>query len=141
MRIARMLPFLIIAQVGWAMGASGQASPTPDVRPLTIMPTAIEELTEFRMNTGTKAVLNDGTLSAVYVTHVPATGCTYLNFHVDVASETGVCNTRSTRLSQPIERLPSARLSSRSVSSVMASGSASGLGGDSNQERRSATRL
>ena len=89
MRLARILPFLIIAQIGWGVCASGQALPTLAERPLILIPTALEELNELRINTGKKAILNDGTMTAVYVTHVPSKGNTYLNFHIDVASEAG----------------------------------------------------
>jgi hypothetical protein len=81
--------FLIIAQIIWAACASGQTPPALAQRPLTLIPTALEELNELRVNTGRKAVLSDGTMNAVYVKKIPATGSTYLNFHVDVASQSG----------------------------------------------------
>jgi hypothetical protein len=54
-----------------------------------LTPTALQELNKLRMNTGEKAVLNDGTRSAVYEMKTPARGNTYLNFHVDVYSPDG----------------------------------------------------
>ena len=89
MRAATVLSFLIIALIGWGMCAIGQAPPASTERPLTLIPTALQELNELRINTGEKAVLTDGTMSAVYVKHFPAKGNTYLNFHVDVATEAG----------------------------------------------------
>jgi hypothetical protein len=89
MRIAGILPLLILSQIGWGASANGQAAPTSGERPLTIIPAVVQELKELRINTGKRAVLNDGTLSDVYVTRVPSEGNTYLNFRVDVASEAG----------------------------------------------------
>jgi hypothetical protein len=100
MRAARLLSFLIIAQLGWAVCASVQAAPVPADRPLTVIPSAIQELDRLRINTGEDTVLTDGTKSAVYQTHFPAKGNTYLNFRVDVASEAGpaVLHTKGIRL-------------------------------------------
>ena len=89
MRLGTLLSLLIIAQIGWGVCASGQTPPALAERSLTLIPTALQELNELRVNTGTKAVLNDGTMSAVYVTKVPAEGSSYLNFHVDVATQGG----------------------------------------------------
>ena len=87
MRAALVL--FVIAQIGWGAEASAQTPSTPVERPLVLIPTAIQELNELRLNTGDKAVLSDNTMSAVYDKNVPAEGNTYLNFHIDVASETG----------------------------------------------------
>jgi len=89
MRAAIMLSCLIIAQIGWGVCASGQTPPALAERPLTLIPTALQELNELRINTGEKAVLRDGTMSAVYEKKIPSEGSTYLNFHVDVASQAG----------------------------------------------------
>jgi hypothetical protein len=89
MRAARVAPLLIIAQMTWALCASGHTPPAASERPLTLIPTAFEELNELRVNTGTKAVLRDGTMGPVYVMKRPSQGSTYLNFHVDVATATG----------------------------------------------------
>lgn len=69
-----------------ALGAGGGAEAQPS---LSLTPTALQELDELRINTGEKAVLRDGTYSAVYEKRIPAPGNTYLNFHVDVASKAG----------------------------------------------------
>jgi hypothetical protein len=95
MHIARASSLLIIALIGWGVCASVQASPASAGRPLTLIPTALQELNELRINTGKKAVLKDGTMSAVYVNHFPAKGSTYLNFHVDIATEAGPFDLRS----------------------------------------------
>jgi len=112
MRLARILPFLIIAQIGWGVCASGQALPTLAERPLILIPTALEELNELRINTGKKAILNDGTMTAVYVTHVPSKGNTYLNFHIDVASEAGpiVLHSKEIRLEGVTARAATTRV-------------------------------
>jgi hypothetical protein len=86
MRKALMLFLLVVVQTSWGVPASGRTPPAPAPRPLTLIPTAFEELNELRVNTGQKAVLNDGTMNAVYVKKIPAAGSIYLNFHVDVAS-------------------------------------------------------
>jgi hypothetical protein len=84
-----VLLLLIAAQIGWGVCGSAQTPPASGGRPLTLIPTAFQELNELRLNTGEKAVLSDGTYSAVYDKRIPAEGNTYLNFHVDVATETG----------------------------------------------------
>lgn len=101
MRTAIMLSFLLTAQIGWGMSGT---SATAAARPLTLIPTALQELNELRVNTGTKAVLSDGTMNAVYVMKTPAPGNVYLNFHVDVASEAGslVLQTSDIRLDGPV---------------------------------------
>jgi hypothetical protein len=88
MRTAVVLSLLIAAQVIWIGVASGGAPPASVERGLTLIPTAFEELNELRVNTGTKAVLRDGTMNAVYVKKLPSNGNTYLNFHVDISSGT-----------------------------------------------------
>lgn len=89
MRTAVVLSLLIAAQVIWIGVASGGAPPASVERGLTLIPTAFEELHELRVNTGTKAVLRDGTMNAVYVKKLPSNGNTFLNFHVDISSGTG----------------------------------------------------
>jgi hypothetical protein len=89
MRTAMILVSLIIAQMSWGAGTSAQTASAAKERRLVLIPTALQELQELRVNTGEKAVLSDGTMNAVYVTKVPSTGNTYLNFHVDVDSDTG----------------------------------------------------
>ncbi len=89
MRAALVLLLLVIAQIGWGAGATARTPSASSERPLILIPTAIQELSELRLNTGDKAVLSDNTMSAVYDKNVPAQGNTYLNFHVDVASEAG----------------------------------------------------
>ncbi len=103
MRSVTILSLLIISMVGWGVCASGQTPSTSTQRPLTLIPTALQELKELRIESGKKAVLADGTLSAVYVKHFPAEGNTYLNFHVDVATEAGpfVLNHDGIRLEGP----------------------------------------
>ena len=89
MRTAVVLSLLVAAQVIWAGVASGGTPTASAERRLTLIPTAFEELNELRVNTGTKAVLRDGTMNAVYVKKIPSNGNTYLNFHVDISSGTG----------------------------------------------------
>lgn len=89
MRASTGLLLLIIAQIGWGVSASAQTPSSSGGRPLTLIPTAFQELSELRLNTGEKAVLSDGTYSAVYDKKIPAEGNIYLNFHVDVSTETG----------------------------------------------------
>lgn len=89
MRIAMMVVCLVLTQVGPGVYASDPVSPASTRRALILKPTLVQELNELRINTGTKAVLGDGTMNAVYVKKTPAEGNTYLNFHVDVASEGG----------------------------------------------------
>jgi hypothetical protein len=103
MRMTIMLPFLIIAQLGWGAAAGARTPAAATDRPLTLIPTAFEVLDKLRVNTGTKAVLSDGTMNAVYVMKTPAEGNTYLNFHVDVASEAGsvLLHTKEMRLEGP----------------------------------------
>jgi hypothetical protein len=84
-----VLLLLIAAQIGWGVRGSAETPTASGERPLTLIPTAFQELSELRLNTGEKAVLSDGTYSAVYDKRTPAEGNTYLNFHVDVATETG----------------------------------------------------
>jgi hypothetical protein len=87
MRIATMVSLLVMAQLGWAASASGRTAAAE--RQLILIPTALEELNELRVNTGQKAVLSDGTMNAVYVKKFPAAADTYLNFHVDISSGAG----------------------------------------------------
>ena len=98
MRRAFLMSLIIMAQFGWVAGAHGQMPPALATQPLALIPTALEELKELRINTGKKAVLRDGTYSAVYVKDVPSSGSTYLNFHVDVSSETGPFVLRSNEI-------------------------------------------
>lgn len=89
MRMAIVLSLLAVVQIGaaaWDESRSASAGAEP---PLIVVPTKLQELSELRINTGKRAVLSDGTVNAVYVKHVPAEGMTYLNLHVDLASETG----------------------------------------------------
>ena len=88
MRKSVVLSLLILAPVLWAFG-SGRASPEYDGQPLTLIPTAIEELSELRIDSGEKAVLADGMMSDVYVMNLPAEGHIYLNFHLDLATGGG----------------------------------------------------
>jgi hypothetical protein len=103
MRIAVMLSFLVLVQAGWTMNASGRTPPALAGRQFIIIPTAFEQLTELRVNTGEKAVLRDGTWSAVYVMKTPAVGGVFLNFHVDLASGAGpfVLHANEIRLTKP----------------------------------------
>lgn len=89
MRTPMMLLLLIMAQMSWGTGASAQAPPAPAAPPLILIPTKMQELDKLRIFTGRQAVLSDGTMNAVYDVKVPRAGHTYLNFHVDVASNTG----------------------------------------------------
>ena len=89
MRVATMWLVLITVLIGGRGGASGQAPVAPEERPLTLIPTALQELSELRVNTWEKAMLSDGTRNSVYVMETPSEGNTYLNFHVDVASAAG----------------------------------------------------
>jgi hypothetical protein len=100
MRTAVIMSILIMTQLGWGVSASGGTPPASAQRPLTLIPTAFQELNELRIYTGKQAVLNDGTMNAVYVKNFPAKGSTYLNFHVDIASEDGpfVLRTKDIRL-------------------------------------------
>ena len=89
MRVAMMMSFLIMAQIGWAVGASGQTPPTATNQHLILIPTAFQQLPELRVNTGQKAILSDGTMNAVYVKKLPSAENTYLNFHVELDAEAG----------------------------------------------------
>ncbi len=112
MRIAIVLPFVVIAQIGLAVCAGGQSMRALAERPMTLIPTSFQELSELRINTGNKAVLRDGTMTAVYVKKIPSSGSTYLNFHVDVASEGGsfVLHSEDIRLERPAARAASLRV-------------------------------
>lgn len=103
MRIAILLTLLVLVQAGWTMDAVGRTPPAFVARQFVIIPTAFQELTELRVNTGEKAVLRDGTRSAVYVMSTPAAGGVFLNFHVDVASDAGpfVLHANEIRLTKP----------------------------------------
>jgi hypothetical protein len=83
-----MLSLLVMAQLGWAASASGPTAAAADQQ-LILIPTALQELSELRINTGEKAVLSDGTMNAVYVKRVPSALDIYLNVHVDVSSGAG----------------------------------------------------
>ena len=89
MRATMVLALLIGALIGWGVSAIGETPPVGAEGSLTLIPTALQELNELRLNTFEKAVSSDGTSSAVYEKRVPSEGNTYLNFHVDVASESG----------------------------------------------------
>ncbi len=89
MRGSLMLSLLVVSQIGWGVGAAGQPPPVEEGGRLTLIPTALQELKELRVNTGKRVEMRDSTFSAVYVTKTPAPGSTYLNFHVDVASDIG----------------------------------------------------
>ncbi len=89
MRMGYMLFCLAMVQVGAAAWGGSQPALAGTEPPMIIIPTKLQELNELRINTGERAVLSDGTLNAVYVKHIPAEGMTYLNFHVDLATETG----------------------------------------------------
>jgi hypothetical protein len=101
MRSATVLSLLAVALIGWY--ACGFAPPASAERALVLIPTAIQELKELRIQTTEKAVMKDGTMSAVYVKHFPAEGNAYLNFHVDVATEAGpfVLHPKGIRLEGP----------------------------------------
>lgn len=103
MRTAVVLSSLVLAQICWGECARAQARPAPAEQRLTLIPTALAELGGLRVNTGTKAVLRDGTLSAVYHMETPSEGNTYLNCHLDVASEAGpfVLHSKDIRLEGP----------------------------------------
>jgi len=88
MRRFVVLSLLILAPVLCTFG-SGRASPDSDGQPLTLIPTAIKELSELRIDSGGKAVLADGEMSDVYVKNLPAEGHVFLNFHVDLATGGG----------------------------------------------------
>ena len=100
MRSAILGPVVIIALLGSGLCASGETAPALTSRPLILIATMVQELHELRVNTGQKAVLADGTMSAVYETKIPRDGNTYLNFHVSAASEGGsfVLESQSIRL-------------------------------------------
>ncbi len=89
MRGSMMLSLLVVSQIGWGVCATAQSPPVEEGGRLTVIPTAFQELKELRINTGKKTKMRDGTFGAVYVTRTPAPGSTYLNFHVDVASDVG----------------------------------------------------
>lgn len=97
MRAAILLFLLVCVQIGWGVRATGQAPPIPE-RTLNLIPTALQELHELRVNTGNKAVLRDGSLGPVYVKKMPTEGHIYLNFHVDLASEAGPVLLRSSEI-------------------------------------------
>jgi hypothetical protein len=114
MRSITVLSLLIISMVGWGVCASGQTPSTSTERPLTLIPTKLQELKELRIESGKKAVLADGTMSAVYVKHFPAEGNIYLNFHVDVATEAGpfVLRHEGIRLEGPLAKGASPEIAS-----------------------------
>jgi hypothetical protein len=89
MRATTVSSLLILALIGLGVCANAEAPAATSGRPLTLIPTALQELNELRINTGEKAKMTDGTMSAVYEKHFPAKDDTYLNFHVDVATEAG----------------------------------------------------
>jgi hypothetical protein len=89
MRVATIWLVVIAVLVGWRVGASGQTAAASAEQPLKLIPTALQELNELRVDTGKKAMLRDGTRNSVYVTETPSEGNVYLNFHVDVASAAG----------------------------------------------------
>jgi len=89
MRTAIMLSVLMIAQVGWGVCANAQTPTAWTARPLIVIPTAFQELNELRVNTGEKTLRRDGTVKPMYVKTLPAEGSSYLNFHVDIASDAG----------------------------------------------------
>lgn len=103
MRFAIMFVLLVLVQAGWAVHASGRTPPALAAKQFIIIPTALTELTELRVNTGEKAVLRDGTRSAVYVVETPATDGMFLNFHLDIASAGGpfVLHANEIRLTNP----------------------------------------
>jgi hypothetical protein len=80
---------MMAALIGSVSAGSGRAAPMTVGHPLTLIPTALEELNELRMNTGHKAILRDGTMNAAYQKRIPSPGSIYLNFHVDVSSDAG----------------------------------------------------
>lgn len=89
MRMAMMGIIVVLALVGWAVVSSNEARPAPAEGSLILIPTAYQELTELRVNTGERAPLADGKVNAVYVKKIPSEGSVYLNFHVDVSSAAG----------------------------------------------------
>lgn len=103
MRPVLLLSFLLLAQLGSALSVGGQSPPAATDRPLILIPTMVQELRELRMNTGERAIARDGAMNAVYVMKTPTEGNTYLNFHVDAASEGGpfVLHANGIRLEGP----------------------------------------
>jgi len=95
MRTVILLSALMIALISWGVSASAQTPPASPARPMILIPTAFQELNELRVNTGVKTVRRDGSLNPVYVKTLPASGSTYLNFHVDIASDAGNLMLRS----------------------------------------------
>ena len=89
MRVAMMCLVLVTVLFGWPAGASGQTPVASGEQRLTLIPTALQELNELRVDTGEKAMLRDGTRGPVYEKKTPSEGNIYLNFHVDVASAAG----------------------------------------------------
>jgi hypothetical protein len=89
MRVVIVLLMLIVAQVGIEASANRPPPPSSTGRPLTLIPTAVQELKELRMNTGTKTLYRDGTRNDLYLKRTPAPGSVYLNFHVDIAVADG----------------------------------------------------
>jgi hypothetical protein len=57
--------------------------------PLVLLPTAVRELTDLRINTGRKARQRDGTVNVVHVLRQADAGNKLLNFSLDVAVEAG----------------------------------------------------
>jgi hypothetical protein len=114
MRVPMMVSTLMMALIGWTVGANGQVPTASAGRPLILIPTALQELTELRSNTGKRGPQRDGTTNDLYVKHIPAKGNVYLNFHVDVASEAGsfVLRAADIRLEAPAAKVtatPAAR--------------------------------
>lgn len=89
MHSAKFAPIAIAALLGVAAWVLAETSPERTSKPLILIPTMVQELHELRVNTGERAVLGDGQENAVYVRKIPKYGHTYLNFHVEVASEGG----------------------------------------------------
>ena len=100
MRVAMILFILTMAQVGWGTCAGDATQQALAGQPLTLIPTMVQELTELRVETGNDALQGNGTMSAAYLMQRPAEGSIYLNFHVDVACNTGnfVLHTRDIHL-------------------------------------------
>jgi hypothetical protein len=86
-RVAGILLVLVLAQAAWGTPVVA-ATPAAKEGSLILIPTMVQELDEYRVNTKKKAVLGDGTMNAVYVMRRPAMGNTYLNFHLEIASDT-----------------------------------------------------
>lgn len=96
-------PITLFLTVLLAVPVSGDSARTSS---LIVIPTAVQELTGLRINTGKKSLQRDGTVNVVYVMKTAAPGRRLLRFSVDLAVEPGpvVLRAEDIRLDPPESR-------------------------------------